>query len=65
VLIRIWSLQAEYLDVKEWFSTVSAAVSPSGSFIQAMVKTDKPIVSKTFQKTLLPHIFYFRFFLKI
>lgn len=39
-------IEAEYLDIKEWFSTVSAAVSPSDSFIQAVVKTEKPMVNQ-------------------
>lgn len=33
------------MDVKEWFSTVSAAMSPSNTFIQAIVKTETPTVS--------------------
>lgn len=39
-------IEAEYLDIKEWFSTVSAAVSPSDSFIQTIVKTEKPMVNQ-------------------
>ncbi|XP_054284946.1 CD109 antigen-like isoform X2 [Macrosteles quadrilineatus] len=39
-------IEAQYLDVKEWFSTVSAAMSPSNTFIQAIVKTEKPMVNE-------------------
>ncbi|XP_039279526.1 CD109 antigen isoform X2 [Nilaparvata lugens] len=39
-------IEAEYLDLKEWFSMVTAAVSPSNSFIQAVVKTEKPMVNQ-------------------
>lgn len=38
-------LQAEYLDIKEWFSTVSASMSPSNTFIQAVINTEHPVVS--------------------
>lgn len=38
-------LQAEYLDLKEWFSTVSAAMSPSNTYIQAVINTENPVVS--------------------
>jgi hypothetical protein len=38
-------LQAEYLDLKEWFSTVGAAMSPSNTFIQAVINTENPVVS--------------------
>nr|CAD7195115.1 unnamed protein product [Timema douglasi] len=39
-------IEAEYLEMKEWFSQVAAAMSPSNTFIQAMVKTDKPTVNQ-------------------
>ncbi|GLG95490.1 uncharacterized protein GBIM_02438 [Gryllus bimaculatus] len=39
-------IEAEYLDLKEWFSTISAAMSPSDTFIQVIVKTDKPKVGE-------------------
>ncbi|XP_046675493.1 CD109 antigen-like isoform X2 [Homalodisca vitripennis] len=39
-------IEAEYLNVKEWFSTVSAAMSPSNNFIQAVVKTENPMVNQ-------------------
>lgn len=32
-------LEAEYLDLNEWFSTISASISPSNTFIQASMKT--------------------------
>jgi hypothetical protein len=38
-------LQAEYLDLKEWFSTVTASTSPSNTFIQAVIVTEHPTVS--------------------
>ncbi|XP_075211329.1 CD109 antigen-like isoform X2 [Lycorma delicatula] len=38
-------IEADYLDIKEWFSTVSPAVSPSNTFIQAIVKTETPTVN--------------------
>uniref|UniRef100_A0A8D8UYD5 TEP1-F n=1 Tax=Cacopsylla melanoneura TaxID=428564 RepID=A0A8D8UYD5_9HEMI len=39
-------IQAEYLDIKEWFSTTNAAISPSNSFIQAALLTENPQVNK-------------------
>uniref|UniRef100_A0A0A9WLH1 TEP1-F n=1 Tax=Lygus hesperus TaxID=30085 RepID=A0A0A9WLH1_LYGHE len=39
-------IEGEYLDVKEWFSTVSPAVSPSNSFIQAILRTRDPMVNE-------------------
>jgi hypothetical protein len=44
-------LQAEYLDLKEWFSTVSASMSPSNTFIQAVINTEHPTVSTRTIKT--------------
>ncbi|XP_023714120.1 CD109 antigen isoform X3 [Cryptotermes secundus] len=41
----LW-MEAEYLDLKEWFSTVSASVSPSNTFLQAVVKTEHPTVNQ-------------------
>ncbi|KAF4518646.1 hypothetical protein B566_EDAN005973 [Ephemera danica] len=32
-------LEAEYLDLNEWFSTISASISPSNTFLQASMKT--------------------------
>ncbi|XP_073987023.1 CD109 antigen-like isoform X2 [Rhodnius prolixus] len=43
--ISVLGIEAEYLDIKEWFSTVNAAVSPSDTFIQAIIKTKKPKVN--------------------
>ncbi|XP_050529257.1 CD109 antigen-like isoform X2 [Daktulosphaira vitifoliae] len=39
-------IEAEYLDLKEWFSTVSASNSPSNTFIQAALLTERPVVNK-------------------
>ncbi|XP_017300547.2 CD109 antigen [Diaphorina citri] len=39
-------IEAEYLDIKEWFSTISASESPSNSFIQAALLTQNPKVNK-------------------
>ncbi|XP_050425560.1 CD109 antigen-like isoform X2 [Adelges cooleyi] len=39
-------IEAEYLDLKEWFSTVSASNSPSLTFVQATVLTERPTVNK-------------------
>lgn len=39
-------IQAEYLDLKEWFSPIPAAVSSSKNYIQAMVLTERPIVNQ-------------------
>lgn len=38
--------QAEYLDLKEWFSPIPAAFSSSRNYIQAMVLTERPIVNQ-------------------
>lgn len=38
-------MQATYLDLTEWFSTISPARSPSNTFIQVLLKTDKPRVN--------------------
>lgn len=39
-------IEAEYLDIKEWFSTISASESPSNSFIQAALLTQNPKVRR-------------------
>nr|XP_014289274.1 CD109 antigen-like isoform X3 [Halyomorpha halys] len=43
--VTVLGLAAEYLDVKEWFSIVTAAVSPSNTFIQTSVNTENPKVN--------------------
>ncbi|VVC42395.1 Alpha-2-macroglobulin, thiol-ester bond-forming,Alpha-macroglobulin, receptor-binding,Alpha-2- [Cinara cedri] len=40
------NIEAEYLGLKEGFSTISAANSPSNTFIQATVLTERPTVNK-------------------
>ncbi|XP_069677480.1 CD109 antigen-like isoform X2 [Periplaneta americana] len=42
----VLGIEAEYLDLKEWFSTVSASMSPSNTFIQAVVNTEHPTVNQ-------------------
>lgn len=42
----VLGIEAEYLDVKEWFSTVSASMSPSNTFIQAVISTEHPVVNQ-------------------
>ncbi|XP_021920080.1 CD109 antigen-like isoform X2 [Zootermopsis nevadensis] len=42
----VLGLEAEYLDIKEWFSTVSASMSPSNTFIQAVINTEHPVVNQ-------------------
>lgn len=42
----VLALEAEYLDLKEWFSAVSAAMSPSNTYIQAVINTENPVVNK-------------------
>ncbi|KAL0273724.1 UNVERIFIED_CONTAM: hypothetical protein PYX00_006334 [Menopon gallinae] len=39
-------IEATYLDYTEWFSTVGSSVSPSHTFLQATLKTDKPKVNE-------------------
>uniref|UniRef100_A0A1B6EFY6 TEP1-F n=1 Tax=Clastoptera arizonana TaxID=38151 RepID=A0A1B6EFY6_9HEMI len=39
-------IEADYLDLKEWFSTVAPSISTSDSFIQAVLKTEKPTVNQ-------------------
>jgi hypothetical protein len=50
-------LQAEYLDLKEWFSTGGASLSPSNTFIQALIKTEHPTVSIIVNTTTNIHSF--------
>lgn len=38
--------QAEYMDLKEWFTPVPAAVSSSKEYIQATLQTERPIVNQ-------------------
>lgn len=38
--------QAVYMDLKEWFSPIPAAVSTSQNYIQATLMTEHPIVNK-------------------
>lgn len=38
--------QAEYMDLKEWFSPIPAAVSYSDNYIQASLQTERPIVNQ-------------------
>ncbi|CAB3366518.1 Hypothetical predicted protein [Cloeon dipterum] len=33
-------LEAQYLDLSEWFSTITASVSPSNTFIQAIIRSE-------------------------
>lgn len=40
--------QAEYLDLKEALPPIAAAVSPSNTFIQAVLKTHTPKVNAKF-----------------
>ncbi|GFG28314.1 hypothetical protein Cfor_11328, partial [Coptotermes formosanus] len=42
----VLGIEAEYLDLKEWFSTVSASISPSNTFIQAVINTEHPVVNQ-------------------
>ncbi|XP_034936868.1 CD109 antigen-like isoform X2 [Chelonus insularis] len=39
------NIEAEYLNLHEWFPSTNQAMSPSNTFIQASVKTDKPKVN--------------------
>ncbi|XP_057327735.1 CD109 antigen-like isoform X1 [Microplitis mediator] len=39
------NIEAEYLNLHEWFPATNQAMSPSNTFIQATVKTDKPMVN--------------------
>ena len=39
-------VQAQYQDLVEWFSTINRALSPSDSFIQAILRTDNPKVNE-------------------
>lgn len=39
-------LQAQYQDLVEWFSTINRALSPSNSFIQAVLRTENPKVNE-------------------
>ncbi|XP_068084683.1 CD109 antigen isoform X2 [Anabrus simplex] len=39
-------IEAEYLELKEWFSTVSAAMSPSNTFLQVTLNTERPKVNE-------------------
>ncbi|XP_063973145.1 CD109 antigen-like isoform X2 [Diachasmimorpha longicaudata] len=39
------NIEAEYLNLHEWFPATNQAMSPSGSYIQAVVKTVNPRVS--------------------
>ncbi|XP_074100031.1 CD109 antigen isoform X1 [Cotesia typhae] len=40
------NIEAEYLNLHEWFPATNQAMSPSNTFIQATVKTDKPSVNR-------------------
>ncbi|XP_026469847.1 LOW QUALITY PROTEIN: CD109 antigen-like [Ctenocephalides felis] len=44
--ISTLGIEAQYLDLKEWFSSVSSATSPSDTFIQAVVVTPTPTVNE-------------------
>lgn len=39
------NIEAEYLNLHEWFPATNQAMSPSGSYIQAVVKTEDPKVN--------------------
>ncbi|XP_011302420.1 CD109 antigen isoform X2 [Fopius arisanus] len=39
------NIEAEYLNLHEWFPSTNQAMSPSGSYIQAVVKTESPQVN--------------------
>lgn len=39
-------IEASYMDLTEWFSTISPAKSPSDTFIQVLLKTDNPTVNE-------------------
>ncbi|XP_034243701.1 CD109 antigen isoform X1 [Thrips palmi] len=39
-------IEARYLDLTEWFSTIDAALSPSSSFVQAVLVTQNPKVNE-------------------
>nr|XP_018897644.1 PREDICTED: CD109 antigen-like isoform X2 [Bemisia tabaci] len=39
-------IEADYLDLKEWFSTVSASISPSNTFIQASLLNESPAINQ-------------------
>ncbi|KAK0179673.1 hypothetical protein PV327_005405 [Microctonus hyperodae] len=39
------NIEAEYLNLHEWFPSTNQAMSPSNTFIQAIVKTEKPMVN--------------------
>ncbi|XP_063245195.1 CD109 antigen-like isoform X2 [Bacillus rossius redtenbacheri] len=42
----VLGIEAEYLELKEWFSTINKATSPSSTFVQANVVTENPAVNK-------------------
>ncbi|XP_015601908.1 CD109 antigen isoform X2 [Cephus cinctus] len=39
------NIKAEYLNLHEWFPATNQAMSPSNTYIQATLKTDKPMVN--------------------
>ncbi|XP_015122489.1 CD109 antigen isoform X1 [Diachasma alloeum] len=39
------NIEAEYLNLHEWFPATNQAMSPSGSYIQAVVRTESPRVN--------------------
>ncbi|XP_065223295.1 CD109 antigen-like isoform X2 [Planococcus citri] len=44
--VTILRIEAEYLDLKESLPSIAAAVSPSNTFIQAVLKTKNPTVNQ-------------------
>ncbi|PSN57619.1 hypothetical protein C0J52_00529 [Blattella germanica] len=42
----VLGIEAQYLDLKEWFSTISSSMSPSNTFIQAVIATENPKVNQ-------------------
>ncbi|XP_046483767.1 CD109 antigen isoform X3 [Neodiprion pinetum] len=43
------NIQAQYLTLHESFSTINQALSPSGTYIQALLKTEKPMVNSNIE----------------
>ncbi|KAK3922691.1 CD109 antigen [Frankliniella fusca] len=56
-------IEARYLDLTEWFSTIDASISPSGNFLQASLVTQNPKVNEDVEvevnsTTPLSHLSY-------
>ncbi|XP_046746805.1 CD109 antigen-like isoform X2 [Diprion similis] len=43
------NIEAQYLTLHEWFSSINRALSPSGTYIQALLKSENPVVNSNIE----------------